>query len=156
LAALSNATVHVTNSVFTRVGTAASHGAFVGANYDVSFSTIVDGVVECGGQGATGIALTSSIVFNTTGDSSDTLVGGNMCTTATKYSLISPNSQPVGATNLNANPQLKNIAADDYHLLVTSPALDHGDPASAISVDFDGTARPQGAGRDSGAFELKP
>ena len=53
-------------------------------------------------------------------------------------------------------PQLKNAAGDDYHLLGTSPAIDHGDPASTNAIDFDGVARPQGAGRDSGAFELKP
>jgi hypothetical protein len=155
LAGINGATINVTNSVFTSVGSAASHGAFNGGNYNVSFSTVVDGIVECSTQGASGLTLNSSIVLNTTGDSTDTVVGLPTCTSV-KYSIISPNSQPVGATNLAVDPQLKNVAAQDYHLLVTSPALDHGDPASTLSVDFDGTMRPQGAQRDSGAFEFKP
>jgi hypothetical protein len=155
LAGLSNATIHVVNSTFTKVGAAASHGAFSGGNYDVRFSTIVDGIVECSSQGAVGLTLDSSVVLNTRGDSSDTAVGIPSCTSV-KNSIIFPMVQPVGATNLSADPQLKNIGADDYHLLVTSPALDHGDPNSTLGVDFDGTTRPQGAGRDSGAFEFKP
>ena len=71
-------------------------------------------------------------------------------------SVITPNSQPVGATNINMDPGLKNVGADDYHLLATSPAIDHGNPASTNAIDFDGVSRPQGAQRDSGAFEFKP
>ncbi|HEV7557676.1 MAG TPA: choice-of-anchor Q domain-containing protein, partial [Kofleriaceae bacterium] len=104
----------------------------------------------------TGLTLDSSILVNTTvGAPSDTLVGIPACT-GVHNSIVFPNAQPVGATNLAVDPQLKNIAAEDYHLVVTSPALDHGDPASTNAVDFDGIARPQGAEPDSGAFEFKP
>jgi hypothetical protein len=156
LAGLLNATIKITNSLFTNVGDPTAHGTFVGGNFDVSFSTIVGGIVECSAQGATVLTLDSSILVNTSaGAPADTLAGGNACTSVTN-SIIFPNVQPVGATNLEADPQLKNIAAEDYHLVVTSPALDHGNPASTITVDFDGTTRPQGAGPDSGAFEFKP
>ena len=156
LAGLSNATIKITNSELTNVGDPTQHGAFVGGNFDVSFSTIVGGVVECSTQGAVGLTLDSSIVVNTSaGAPADTLIGIPSCT-GVHNSIVFPNQQPVGATNVMADPHLKNIAAEDYHLLVTSPALDHGDPASTNAVDFDGISRPQGAGPDSGAFEFKP
>jgi parallel beta-helix repeat protein len=47
-----------------------------------------------------------------------------------------------------------NVAANDYHLSATSPALDKGTITNAPSSDFEGTARPQGAGMDIGADEL--
>jgi hypothetical protein len=155
LGGLANADIRITNSLFTKVGKAGDHGAFVGGNYNVKFSTVVDGIVECSTAGATGLTMDSSILRNTVAGAGDTLIGINACTSV-KNSVVFPNAAPLGATNLIVDPQLKNIAADDYHLLVTSPAIDHGDPASTLGVDFDGTTRPQGAGRDSGALEFKP
>jgi len=70
--------------------------------------------------------------------------------------VIFPSAQPVGATNVSMNPMLKNVAADDYHLVAASPAVDHGNPASTNNIDFDGVMRPQGSQRDSGAYEFKP
>lgn len=153
---VSNPTIQITNSVFKKMGDPANHGALTGAGFNVSFSTFVDSSLECGGSGATGLTLDSSIVYwASSGAPADTIVNQNMCTSV-KNSVIFPNSQPVGATNVSMQPQLKNAAADDYHLLATSPAIDRGDPASTNAVDFDGVPRPQGAQRDSGAFEFKP
>jgi hypothetical protein len=42
----------------------------------------------------------------------------------------------------------------DFHLSAGSPALDAGTSVGAPMVDIDGTARPQGAGVDMGAFEF--
>lgn len=149
-------TVQITNSVFKKMGDAANHGVFTGSAFTVSFSTIIDSVVECGASGATDLTLNSSILhWASSGAPVDTLVGGNACTSVMN-SVISPNSQPVGATNIEAEPGLKNVAGDDYHLLATSPAIDRGDPASTNAIDFDGVSRPQGTQRDSGAFEFKP
>jgi Protein of unknown function (DUF1565) len=41
----------------------------------------------------------------------------------------------------------------DYHLQPTSPAIDAGTSIAAPSTDFDGNARPLGAGFDIGAYE---
>jgi hypothetical protein len=38
-------------------------------------------------------------------------------------------------------------------VLPGSPAIDMGNPSRAVSPDFDGTNRPQGARADAGAFE---
>jgi hypothetical protein len=44
----------------------------------------------------------------------------------------------------------------DLHLATGSVCIDRGTPDSAATVDFDGLARPQGAGYDIGAFEYVP
>ena len=45
------------------------------------------------------------------------------------------------------------VAANDYHLSASSPALDRGTSLRAPARDFEGTARPQGSGYDIGADE---
>jgi hypothetical protein len=54
------------------------------------------------------------------------------------------------------SPRFKNPAQADFHLQPNSPAIDAGSPSLAPSVDFDGSARPYGAGFDAGAFEYVP
>jgi hypothetical protein len=41
----------------------------------------------------------------------------------------------------------------DYHLSASSPCIDAGDPASALTEDLDGNPRPVGSGYDMGAYE---
>lgn len=156
IASFNSSTVTITNSTFKNMGNAANHGVFQGGGFNVSFSTLVDTMVECGGSGATGLTLDSSIAFwSASGAPTDEITNQVNCTSVTN-SVITPSAQPVGATNINANPMLKNVAGDDYHLLVTSPAIDHGNPSSTNNIDFDGVMRPKGAQRDSGAFEFNP
>jgi parallel beta-helix repeat protein len=47
-----------------------------------------------------------------------------------------------------------NPAAFDFHLLASGPAVDAGTSQNAPAVDLEGTARPQGAAVDVGAYEL--
>ena len=46
-------------------------------------------------------------------------------------------------------------AADDFHLLVNSPAVNKGDDSVAPPIDFEGTSRPQGPQVDIGAYEYR-
>jgi hypothetical protein len=61
------------------------------------------------------------------------------------------NGIPVG---IFADPKVVDFRNDDFHLTATSPALNTADPAAVDTHDFDGVARPQGAGPDLGAFEF--
>jgi len=42
-----------------------------------------------------------------------------------------------------------------FHILAGSPAIDNGSAPEAPDEDFDSNPRPQGAGYDIGAYELK-
>lgn len=50
------------------------------------------------------------------------------------------------------------VPGTDFHLQTGSPAIDAGvnTISAVVNVDFDGIARPQGAGYDAGAYEYVP
>lgn len=61
----------------------------------------------------------------------------------------------VGCTN--ADPLFVNPGANDFHLQSGSPAINAGVTLGApYNIDYAGTARPQGAGYDIGAYEFIP
>jgi hypothetical protein len=76
-------------------------------------------------------------------------VAGVCCTDAADCNEIANNQ-------IGVNPELLDAINGDFHLRPGSPAVDAADPAAGESIDFDGVSRPQGAGRDIGAHELKP
>ncbi|HEY6106047.1 MAG TPA: choice-of-anchor Q domain-containing protein, partial [Anaeromyxobacteraceae bacterium] len=53
--------------------------------------------------------------------------------------------------SLQADPMF--LSSSDFHVSPTSPAINTGTSTRAPATDFDGVARPQGAGFDIGAFE---
>jgi parallel beta-helix repeat protein len=77
------------------------------------------------------------------GDTVQTLAQWQTSTGQDQHSLIATPSQ-----------LFVNAAMNDYHLSSTSPAVDKGTSQFAPAVDFEGTARPSGAGFDIGADEL--
>jgi predicted outer membrane repeat protein len=58
-----------------------------------------------------------------------------------------------GGGNLDVDPLLVNPAAGDVHLQAGSPMIDAGTCTGAPATDFEGDARPTGAGCDIGADE---
>jgi hypothetical protein len=56
-------------------------------------------------------------------------------------------------TSLHEDPQLHNIAAGDFHLNSTSPAIDASDSNYTVSTDYDHYLRPQNGSYDIGAYE---
>jgi hypothetical protein len=60
-----------------------------------------------------------------------------------------------GTGNLSSDPLFVDPVHNNFHLQLASPARDAADPAATLAVDLDGDARPQGAGRDMGADEIK-
>jgi hypothetical protein len=55
---------------------------------------------------------------------------------------------------VEGDPLFADATGADFQLLAGSPAIDAGSPDSAPLDDYDGTARPRGAGFDIGAFEF--
>jgi hypothetical protein len=55
--------------------------------------------------------------------------------------------------NVLADPRFVDLDARNLHLGAGSAAFDKGLPNWALGVDFEGDARPQGAGPDIGAYE---
>jgi MYXO-CTERM domain-containing protein len=60
----------------------------------------------------------------------------------------------LGYANATADPMY--ASATDPHLTAGSPCIDSGNAINAPNHDFDGDARPLGAGIDRGAFEFVP
>jgi hypothetical protein len=63
-----------------------------------------------------------------------------------------PNAAAVSDV-VQADPFLVAPQSADFHLLAGSPAIDRGVTVPQVTVDFDGTPRPQGPRYDLGAYE---
>ncbi len=58
-----------------------------------------------------------------------------------------------GSDSVVGDPMFVNSAEADFHLQLSSPAIDSGSSVDAPNFDFDGNLRPQGAEYDIGAYE---
>ena len=56
-------------------------------------------------------------------------------------------------TGSNADPKFINASAYDFHPQSGGAGVDSGSNLTAVSIDLDGTARPQGSSTDTGAYE---
>jgi hypothetical protein len=93
--------------------------------------------------------------------SNATYFGGTTSGIDVGYNSISKSDgkAPVGSRYPNdlwlVDPKFVNFAAKDFHLQSTSPLINAGAPLTGVTNDYDGVSRPQGAGHDIGAYELK-
>lgn len=69
------------------------------------------------------------------------------------HNLFFGTGTPYGSGYLTENPDLEDPSNGDMHLQSSSPAIDTGSSEGAPADDFEGNARPQGAGYDMGAYE---
>lgn len=115
-----------------------------GATFD--FNTVASNAMA-GIASTNGIAVKDSIfAYNGSGNDQQLPL-----TVGASYCLVSSGLPPLGTGNLVGDPQF--VATDDLHIQLDSPALDRADPASTLELDWDGDARPHGAGYDIGADE---
>jgi hypothetical protein len=149
--------VSFVNSVFSNQGT---YVGFVGVALTASarfdFTTFYNSYVKCLNNNTVLATFTNSIFLNSASGAPANTVTGTGCTYS--YDMLKPQSaMPAGANNLlNMDPRFVNAGSGDFHLMIGSPAIDAADPGSTVSTDYDSVMRPQGAGRDLGAFEYKP
>jgi parallel beta-helix repeat protein len=97
----------------------------------------------------------------------NTRIGTNQCTVGgadDKASQIYDYNLVFSGTGLDTtkfnniigrDPQFINLAARNFRLQLTSPAINAGSSAFYARQDFSGTTRPLGGGVDIGAFEVK-
>jgi hypothetical protein len=152
----------IENSIITRNGgpTTPVGGVSVsdppsGGPNAIRFSTISANQAQLAGVGVScavpgTITFDDDIIWNNIVVSGEAQVAGNGC--AYTYSLIGPQAN---GQNLNMDPQFVDPQGDDFHIRVVSPAVDVGDATAAPTADYDGDTRPQGAGFDIGADEVK-
>jgi len=115
-----------------------------------------DGEASRGGvylelNAATGIVVRNNIfsqntAFQIRSDDADATITNN----------IIYGTQPYGAGNyaLNSDPLFVSTSIPNFYLQTGSPAIDYGSSTAFVpSTDYAGTARPQGAAYDLGAYE---
>lgn len=151
LSSIQNISLNVTNLLV--FGAAQLALDIPSASGTIAFSTIADSgastpgttgprAVSCGSS----LTIRSSIIWAPGTTSRVPVQGCNLVST-----IAGPTTTP-GA--MNTNPMFVDSANRDYHLAPGSPARDAVDTGPPI--DFEGTARPQGARFDIGADEAGP
>lgn len=117
------------------------------ADNHVKSSSIVSGGVSCD---TAGLALPNNLIVHNEVNGDPNAVNANTFGTCTyPTSSISTSATDYGFVNSTTAPY-------DYRLSAGSLAIDKATSPSAVTVDFDGDVRPQGAAKDQGADEYRP
>ncbi|HLO33505.1 MAG TPA: choice-of-anchor Q domain-containing protein [Anaerolineales bacterium] len=130
---------------------------------NIKYSTIAYNSASVSGGGVslptTGTTITNSIVANNTSPSNPDCSGTINTSNYNIIGNITGCTVTAGsADQLGVNPQISSTLINTppvYTLLGGSPAIDKGNSGECPATDELGTARPQSAGCDIGAFELE-
>lgn len=122
----------------------ATHAQSIKLSFSTLISTQVDGDVDCPDTNAN---VSDSIIWNPNAMNHAGTSGNCILT----RSIVGP--VPVAGAQAT-DPKFVNMAAGDYHLSASSPAIDFSPQGPPFDVD--GDPRPQGTQFDIGADEYKP
>jgi hypothetical protein len=175
-----NADATLTNNIIYGNKTAGSGGGVYAFSSNSSNTTLslINNTVSYNAAGVTGNGL---LVYAEKGSSTDVTVknsilwgndaprgediairqSGATATVSASYSDIGNVVTDASAqgsyinlgNNINSDPLFVNFPGGDYRLGPASPAIDAGTLNGAPAIDFEGQARPRGAGYDIGADE---
>ncbi len=155
--------VRITNSIFerTQLSMNSADDAPDRSEYHVSFSTFIFDdpaqIQTCPDPGShPRTALFENNIFFAPSAQVQSVVSGFHCTFA--GNITHPQESDLGGTNIDQDPRFVDLQGKDYRPQPGSPAVDAAGPTSGPGLDHDfaGAPRPQGAGKDIGAFELVP
>jgi hypothetical protein len=88
------------------------------------------------------------------GTMSNVVVRNNLTSGNSMTDASTPSGMALTANLMSSDPSLVNPLGFDFHLQPESPAIDGGASLSEVVNDYEGRARPQGAGHDIGAIEF--
>ncbi len=144
-------------------------GAFYNAGYLSAVNVTLYGNSAGGYGGAvydllsTGLQISNTLIIsNVAGVAGGGLYREGNSALSVDYNNVWGNSAPaipesnipLGAHSFSADPHFVDAARGDLHLRFDSPALDSGDPNTALTEDFEGDPRPANQGFDIGADEI--
>jgi hypothetical protein len=150
-AVLSNCIINDNRAEFGMIG---NSGGGIACSYSIIINcTISDNMVDPASLGGGGgiscgpfTRVTNTIVWN---NAPDDILGSPII----NYTDLK-GGYP-GEGNIDTDPMFADPENDDYRLKPGSPCIDTGTSEGAPDTDIDGTPRPQGAGFDMGAYEVK-
>lgn len=155
-----NCTSRIVNSVFDHVRVNVEGAQGTRGSLEFAFNTQVARGSESGGSAfdcsnatAGGIAIENNIMVAAT----TAMRTSAHCLGGIRNNIAFPQTTMLPPGNRVEDPLLIDVAAHDFHLKPTSPAIDAAAATSlGVTVDYDGVARPQGTAPDIGAFERQP
>lgn len=151
--------VSVKNSILAgSISLQTSDPSAPGSKLTVAFNTFVfppGNVLTCDVAGASFVRteLFENNIFYSATES--TVVFPRRCVFTNN--ILFPQATPI-TNNSVVDPKLVDASGGDFHLQLSSPAINAAVASSGLGTDhdFDGVMRPQGAAHDIGAFERLP
>jgi len=127
-----------------------ANGKFV--TIDIAFTTISGpGPTDCVSDGTT----VANIAEHISNSVFAAIPERQLTSTCYQNDMVNASGGQMLTTGLQAAVvQFVDPTHGDFHLTAASPAIDYASAAATDPIDFDGISRPQGNGRDVGAFEF--
>jgi hypothetical protein len=147
--------LRLTNSILERITLllVTSDLSPPGSTLMLGYNTLIGTSPDCAARNNRIVVYDNNIML---GENTTNVVTGSGCTLSNN--VLHPQAMDYPG-NIRADPELEDVAAGNYRVKATSPAIDSARQTgnfASVTSDYDGTERPQGGASDIGAFERKP